>query len=417
MHDKRILVALAALAVALIVIVSSRTGWSPPRPVAQPVAAAALVAVDEDATEQSSADETPVTATLTGSSENPLLDPNATMVAPEIIAVPLTAQEKRAMADELRRLQARHPYELVTIIASATADSITPISPSLLLSIAYTETHGKVLAVSPAGAAGLAQATPAAFLMEGFDGPLYLTNDYLIGTRAFIMKKPLGDAVVIAERVVERKATHAEALELVRSAKELRRVGIEELEALAPRAPEIFMQRVEAADRYNEEILDTLERMLARGASRTELAAFRDDVRKEYRSLLRVQQETWKRYAASLERERNQILRDHFRRDHVQIILQRPYEAGEVLGEKLDARFSPSKMARFLETHLMSKRQQAIGLGIPDDEIEAWTAALYNGGLVNITRMRAGLMPSIRETQNYMHKVPALRQRLDGAAS
>jgi hypothetical protein len=65
----------------------------------------------------------------------------------------------------------------------------------------------------------------------------------------------------------------------------------------------------------------------------------------------------------------------------------------------------------------MSKRQQAIGLGIPDDEIEAWTAALYNGGLVNITRMRAGLMPSIRETQNYMQKVPALRQRLDGAAS
>jgi hypothetical protein len=416
MHDKRILVALAALATALIVIVSSRTGWSPPRTAAQPVAAATVVAVEE-ASDQSSGEEMPVPAAVAGSSENPLLDPDATLVAPEIIAVPLTAQEKQAMASELRRLQARHPYELVTIIASATADSITPIPPSLLLSIAYTETHGKVLAVSPAGAAGLAQATPAAFLMEGFDGPLYITNDYLIGTRAFIMKKPLGDAVVIAERVVERKATHAEALALVRSAKELRRVGIEELEALAPRAPEIFMQRVEAADRYNEEILDTLERMLLRGASRTELAAFRDDTRKEYRSLLRVQQETWKRYAASLERERNQILREHFRRDHVEIILQRPYEAGEVLGEKLDARFSPSKMARFLETHLMSKRQQAIALGIPDDEIEAWTAALYNGGLVNITRMRAGLMPSIRETQNYMHKVPALRQRLDGAAS
>jgi hypothetical protein len=416
MHDKRIIVALAALATALIVIVSSRTGWNPPRPAAHPVAAATLVAVEE-ASDQSSGEEMPVPAAVAESSENPLLDPDATLVAPEIIAVPLTAQEKQAMASELRRLQARHPYELVTIIASATADSITPIPPSLLLSIAYTETHGKVLAVSPAGAAGLAQATPAAFLMEGFDGPLYITNDYLIGTRAFIMKKPLGDAVVIAERVVERKATHAEALELVRSAKELRRVGIEELEALAPRAPEIFMQRVEAADRYNEEILDTLERMLVRGASRTELAAFRDDTRKEYRSLLRVQQETWKRYAASLERERNQILRDHFRRDHVEIILQRPYEAGEVLGEKLDARFSPSKMARFLETHLMSKRQQAIGLGIPDDEIEAWTAALYNGGLVNITRMRAGLMPSIRETQNYMQKVPALRQRLDGAAS
>lgn len=345
---------------------------------------------------------------------NPLLDRDATMVAPGLLAAPLTGEEKRSLAAELDRLQTRHAAELVAVISSATQAAPGPLPPSFLLSIAFAETRGKVLAVSPAGAAGLAQATPAAFLLEGVEGPLYVTTDYLVGTRAYIMKKPLGDAVGIAERVIEGEATHAEALDLLARARELRRVGIDELEALAPRAPEVFLPRVEAADRYNVQVLDRLGRLLEARASKKALEGFRDEIRKEYRALLRVQQVNWKRYGEALERERDGVLARYFGDQPSRILLERPYEAGEVLGERLDARFSPTKMAEFLGRHLETKRRQALSLGIPEDEIEAWTAALYNGGLVNVTRMRAGLMSSIRETERYMQKVPEMRQQLDG---
>jgi hypothetical protein len=347
---------------------------------------------------------------------NPLLTPEAMLVPPALLKAALNAEEKRAMAAELDRLQTRHASELVSVISSASQEP-SAIPPSFLLSIAFAETRGRVLAVSPAGAAGLAQATPSAFLMEGFDGPLYVTNQYLIGTRAYIMKKPLGDAVGIAERVIDGEATHAEALELLARAKELRRVGIDELEVLEPRAPEVFMQRVNAADEYNVEILDRLDGLLRAGASKARLESFRDGVRKEYRTLLRVQQVNWKRYGESLEAERDRILTRHFGDKPAKVMLERPYEAGEVLGERLDARFSPSRMAEFLAVHAQTKRQQAMALGVPEEELEAWTAALYNGGLVNVTRMRAGLMGSIRETESYMQKVPEMRARLDGTSS
>jgi hypothetical protein len=347
---------------------------------------------------------------------NPLLAPEAMLVPQALLRAALNAEEERAMAVELDRLQTRHASELVSVISSASQEP-SAIPPSFLLSIAFAETRGRVLAVSPAGAAGLAQATPAAFLMEGFGGPLYITNQYLIGTRAYIMKKPLGDAVGIAERVIDGESTHAEALELLARAKELRRVGIDELEALEPRAPEVFMQRVNAADEYNEEVLDKLGRLLAARASKARLESFRDGVRKEYRTLLRVQQVNWKRYGESLEGERNRILARHFGGEPAKVMLERPYEAGEVLGERLDARFSPTRMAEFLAVHAQTKRQQAMALGVPEEELEAWTAALYNGGLVNVTRMRAGLMGSIRETENYMQKVPEMRARLDGTTS
>jgi hypothetical protein len=347
---------------------------------------------------------------------NPLLAPEAMLVPPALLRAALNAEEERAMAAELDRLQTRHASELVSVISSASQEP-SAIPPSFLLSIAFAETRGRVLAVSPAGAAGLAQATPAAFLMEGFGGPLYITNQYLIGTRAYIMKKPLGDAVGIAERVIDGESTHDEALELLARAKELRRVGIDELEALAPRAPEVFMQRVNAADEYNEETLDKLGRLLEAGASKSRLESFRDGVRKEYRTLLRVQQVNWKRYGESLEAERNRILTRHFGTPPAKVMLERPYEAGEVLGERLDARFSPTRMAEFLAVHAQTKRQQAMALGVPEEELEAWTAALYNGGLVNVTRMRAGLMGSIRETESYMQKVPEMRARLDGTTS
>ena len=286
--------------------------------------------------------------------------------------------------------------------------------PSLLLSIAHTETRGKVLAVSPAGAAGLAQATPAAYLLEGLDGPVYITNQYLIGTRAYIMKKPLGDAVEIASRLLEREIGLAEARSLLAKAKELRQVGMDELEALMPRAPEVFAQRVRAADAYNAETFAELERLLDRGAPRARLERFRDRVRKEYRLLLRLQEEGWKLYARQLARERDRVLREHYGQEPEVVIGERPYEAGEVLGRELDTRFSPTQMAEFLSRHLATKRQQALGLGVADEEVEAWTAALYNGGLVNVTRMRAGLA-SVGETERYMEKVPELRARLDDA--
>ena len=356
-------------------------------------------------------------AAIEPESDNPLLDPNATLVSDDLLARPLTEDEKASMAAELDRLKTRHARQLVHVIAAASAERASPIPASLLLSIAFTETHGKVLAVSPAGAAGLAQATPAAYLMEGFEGPVFITNQYLVGTRAYIMKKPLGDAVGIAKRVIEGEAGHSEALELLDSAQALRQVGMDELEALVPRAPAVFLDRVQAADVYNAAVLDELEDLLIRRAPKSRLQAFHDRVRKEYRVLLRVQQVNWERYADALTRERNKVLKAYFGGDPVKIVQQRPYEAGEVLGEQLDARFSPTQMALFLSQHLSTKRQQAIELGVPDDELEAWTAALYNGGLVNITRMRAGLMTSIHETQSYMRKVPDLRAKLEGAAS
>ena len=358
---------------------------------------------------------TPVAAAVPPSA-NPLLQPAATDVEPEALARPLTAAEKAAIARELESLQTRDAAELVSVIATELGQ--TPAdSASLLLSIAHTETRGKVLAVSPAGAAGLAQATPAAYLLEGFDGPLFVTPDYLIGTRAYIMKKPLGDAMGIAERVLEGEATPEEARELLARAKELRQLGMDELAALEPVAPEIFAKRVAAADEYNQETLDELDGLLAGEVDDRKLAAFRDGVEREYRMLLRLQQASWKEYAEELEDERDRLLRKRFGRDPVQVIRESPYEAGEVLGEELDARFSPTQMARFLSSHLATKRRQAIALGVAPDEVEAWTAALYNGGLVNVTRMRAGLLTSIQETQKYMQKVPELRERLDGAAA
>ena len=53
------------------------------------------------------------------------------------------------------------------------------------------------------------------------------------------------------------------------------------------------------------------------------------------------------------------------------------------------------------------------GVEPPDRSLPAWTAALYNGGAVNVKRMRAGLIGSLRETQKYMQAVPQRTARLD----
>src|SRR5207237_1384221 len=130
-----------------------------------------------------------------------------------------------ALAEELGRLYTHYPTELVNLIEGTAAK--TPGSPSvtLLLSIAYAETSGDVLDVSEAGAVGLAQATPVAYRQERIDGKLFVTKDYLTGARAYIMKKPLHDADVIATMVLDDPKSLDEARGLLAKAMELRREG------------------------------------------------------------------------------------------------------------------------------------------------------------------------------------------------
>ncbi|HEU4523130.1 MAG TPA: hypothetical protein VFT12_14070 [Thermoanaerobaculia bacterium] len=331
----------------------------------------------------------------------------------------LTTTQRADLAAELNRWVTRHPKQLVNTIAELAESQPLPLAPTFLLSIAWAETRGKILAVSPAGAAGLAQATPAAYLLEGFDGKLFVTNQYLIGTRAYIMKKPLGDAMTISSRLVKRNtaANRAEAKKLLEHAIELRREGMDELEALRPVANDYFFAKIAQADAHNLATLRELGRIIDRGAPRATTKRFHDRVQREYRQLMALQRASWARYGKQLESRRDALLRAKFKQDPVKVILNRPYTAGEYLGDVLDARFSPTQMASFLAAHLGTKQQQALELGAPADKIDAWTAALYNGGAVNIKRMRAGLIGTLTETQKYMKLVPSRSERLARAMS
>lgn len=333
---------------------------------------------------------------------------------------PLTRAEEQRLAREIARLKARDSAQLVSVVNEAFAEQQPEIPLTFLLAIAYNETHGKVLAVSPAGAAGLAQATPAAYLSQpGFDGKIFITNEYLVGARSYIMKKPLGDAVSIAESLMEsRSASSRErAGRLLTSAFELQREGMDELHVLERHAPPLFARRIREADEYNTRALNELGELIERGASRAEMKTYRDRVRKHYRAMMDNQQRSWTAYQKQLEGERDRLLRRRFGTDATKIIMTRAYEAGEYLGEALDARFSPSQSARFLAAHLSTKQEEARSLGIAEAQLDQWTAALYNGGAVNIRRMRAGLMDSLTETEKYMKRIPALSQRLASTIS
>jgi hypothetical protein len=305
----------------------------------------------------------------------------------------------------------------VEVIADLAEDQPLPVPATYLLSIAWSETRGKILAVSPAGAAGLAQATPAAYLSEGFDGKLFVTNDYLMGTRAYIMKKPLGDALTITAPLLKRNtaATRKRARALTARAIELRREGMDELEALRPVANQIFFRRIAEAEAHNLATLRELDRLIGRGAPRSEVKRFRARVQRDYTYLRNMQRNRWEKYGKELSNRRDALLRAKFKQSPATVIRTKPYEAGEYLGRTLDARFSPTQMAKFLAVHLETKQQQARALGIEEDKLASWTAALYNGGAVNIRRMRAGLISSLRETQKYMKAVPARTARLDRA--
>lgn len=331
--------------------------------------------------------------------------------------VNIGAEQRAKLSAEMSRWVTRHPDQLVEVIADLAERQPLPLPPTYLLSIAWSETRGKILAVSPAGAAGLAQATPGAYLSEGLDGKLFMTNAYLMGTRAYIMKKPLGDALAISAPLVKRNtpATRARARKLVKQAIELRTEGMDELEALRPVANETFFQRIAEGDAHNLATLRELERLIDRGAPPAAMKSYRARVQRDYTYLRNLQRGGWEKYERVLTAQRDKMLQQRFGQKPATVIQTRPYEAGEYLGRVLDARFSPTHMAEFLAAHLETKQQQARDLGIEEEKLDAWTAALYNGGAVNIKRMRAGLMASLTETQKYMKAVPARTARLERA--
>ena len=323
----------------------------------------------------------------------------------------------KALAAEMADMWTRDPEELVVAIDDAARSTPSAPSVTLLLAIAHAETNGMILDVSEAGAVGLAQATPVAYRQENLGGKLFVTSDYLIGSRAYIMKKPLGDADTIASMVVDKDtpAVRKKAKRLLASAKELRREGIDELDLLSPYAAKRYYTRIEAMDDHNKAVLTKLGKLLESG-SRAQLRSFRNDVRTEYRSLKQTQLASWVRYQKELIAERDTMLEKHFGTDHRIVKKTMAYEASEYLGEHLDDRFSAKSMSRFLVHHLDRKGIEARKLtkSGSEREIEEMTAALYNGGSHNVKRMLAGLIRSLPETEKYMKKVPATRRRLDG---
>ena len=349
----------------------------------------------------------------------PVVEPPPATPSAEIPTLVEAGEERierrvKALAAELTQMWTRDSERLVAVIDDASRSAEKSPSVTLLLAIAHAETNGKILDVSEAGAVGLAQATPVAYHQENFDGPLFVTNDYLVGARAYIVKKPLGDADTIASMVVERDTpkTRAKAKRLLEAAMNLRREGLEELDLLDPYASDVYFARIEAADEHNKTVLRRLSRLLDRG-SRAELRAFRNKVRTEYRGLKAVQLASWKRYQKELAAARDSMLEEHFQMPADRVKKELPYEAGEYLGQHLDDRFSAKQMAAFLVRHLDRKGEEARLLAKSEAEIEPMTAALYNGGSHNVKRMLAGLIRSLPETQNYMRKVPATRRRLD----
>ncbi|HEX7808583.1 MAG TPA: hypothetical protein VF608_07660 [Thermoanaerobaculia bacterium] len=347
--------------------------------------------------------------------EPPPAEPSAEVPTLLQVSNEQTDQRVKALAAEMADMWTRNPEELVVAIDDAARSMPSAPSVTLLLAIAHAETNGKILDVSEAGAVGLAQATPVAYLQENFEGKLFVTKDYLIGSRAYIMKKPLGDADTIASMIVTKDtaATRKKAKRLLKSAKELRREGIDELDLLAPYASKKYFARIEEMDEHNRVTLNRLGKLLETG-SKAQLRAFRNETRKEYRALKATQLDTWARYQKELIAERDAMLTKHFAMNHELVKKSMAYEASEYLGANLDDRFSAKSMSRFLVRHLDRKGVEARKLAKSEKDIEQMTAALYNGGSHNVKRMLAGLIRTLPETEKYMRKVPATRRRLDG---
>lgn len=328
-------------------------------------------------------------------------------------------QEGRRLAQELANLWTRDADRLVSVVQSAQSETIEPAPLTLLLAIAHAETNGRILLVSEAGAVGLAQATPIAYLTEGLEGKLFMTANYVEGARAYIMKKPLHDADRIATLLIEDMSLEGKerARDLLDAAYKYRREGVAELEILAPYAASEFLADIERDDRNNLRILDELSDLLESDADPVRLTRFRDEARACYRSMRDLQHAVWKIYQQEIVAERDAVLRRTFNMDPAVVIQTLAYEASETLARELDDRFSPRKMARFLNDHVLTKFDEAYQLGLAEEAIERTTAGLYNGGSHNIKRMLAGLIADLPETRNYMRKVPATRRKLDATRS
>lgn len=351
-------------------------------------------------------------------------EPLPARVAEQAAAAPRNVGSERAKATDrtagrlavaMTGIWTRDAHRLVEVVAGATSAD-APLPLTFLLAIAHAETNGKILTVSAAGAVGLAQATPIAYLQEGFAGRLFVTDEYVRGAACYFLKKPLDDADTIATFLLaSRKPSDFErAQQMLESAFEYRLEGIDELHLLAPFAPSSFVEEVEQANRHNREVLEQLERLIATRAGKHALRTFRDEVRKEYRLLRDEQRASWSEYQRQMTAARDRLLFEHFASVE-RALRDYPYEAGEILAQELDARFSPTKMAAFLDAHIRTKWDEARALGVGHERIEALTAALYNGGGHNVKRMRSGLAPHIVETERYMEKVPRTRRILDAA--
>ena len=346
--------------------------------------------------------------------EPPAAEPS--VAVPTLVEAGTTNLDVRAqaLASELSKMWTRNPEQLVSVIENASRRATLSPSVTLLLAIAHAETNGKILDVSEAGAVGLAQATPIACRQEKYDGKLYVTDDYLKGARAYIMKKPLGDADTIASIIVDRDnaKSRRRARKLLNSAVELRLEGVGELDLLGPYASDGYAKEIAAAKRHNLHALQRLDKLIANG-SRAEVRKYRDEVRREYRDLKAVQVDSWTRYQLDLIQRRDALLEQHFGEPAAAVKRNNPYGAGEFLGRELDERFSATRMAEFLVRHLERKADEARVLARSETQVEMMTAALYNGGSHNVKRMLVGLISSLPETQRYMKKVPATRRRLD----
>jgi len=308
--------------------------------------------------------------------------------------------------DELRTRDAR---QLVWVLKNAAPedDRLT-----LRLAIAHAETRGRILAVSASGAAGLAQATPIAILSEEIEGPLFVTSDYVRGAEAYFLKKPLADADTIASFLLAG-GRRVRAAELLGAAWSLRLEGFDELDRLAPWADVGFAARRARAEEENVATLERLGRLIETNASRSEIRRFRDRTRARYRAMRDVQRRAWRVYRDDLTARRDALLREVYGVREARIIDAAAYDAGELLGSKLDVRFSPTSMAGFLSRHLDTKMAEAEEMGVGHDDLESIAIGLYNSGKPNMKRMMSGLIGSLPETDAYMRKVPDVRQQLD----
>lgn len=330
---------------------------------------------------------------------------------------PHREKEKTVLAAELQRLWTRDADRLVDVLDNAfeSSDDVPPLT--LLLAIAHAETNGMVLDVSEAGAVGLAQATPTAYLAEGFQGKLFVTRDYIEGTKSYLLKKPLRDVDVIASVYLEHGEPARGVVDrMLKSAFDLRTEGVAELETLVPYASKGFVESIERANDRNLSMLEDLQRAIERG-DRERLKQLQNKADDEYVRLMARQRATWRKYQLDLAARRDSMLRERFGGDPAVIKKTRAYEAGEYLAAELDDRFSPSRMACFLAQHLRTKREEAKRLGASESDLHVMTAALYNGGAHNVKRMQAGLIGSLKETQDYMRKVPATMRKLDHAVT